>query len=62
MVPKKPGSPKNEQRKESEGSRTRCRGEPMVQKRMDSVKNWERAIEFNREIVKDTSREWTAEK
>ena len=62
MIPKKPGSPENEQRKISEGSRSRCRGEPLAQIGMDRVKNWERAFEINRKIIEDTSREWTAEK
>ena len=62
MIPKKPGSPEDEQWNVSEGSRSRCRGEPLVQKGMDRVKNWERAFEINRKIIEDTSREWTAEK
>ena len=61
MIPKKRGSLENEQRKISEGSRLRCRGEPLFQIGMDRVKNWERALEFIRKIIEDTSREWTAE-
>ena len=62
MIPKKPCSPENEQRNVSEGNRSGCRGEPLVQKGMDRVKNKERALEFYRKIIEDTSREWTAEK
>ena len=62
MIPKKPGSLEDEQRNVSEGSRSRCRGEPLVQIRLDRVKNWERALEFNRKIIEDTIREWTTEK
>ena len=62
MIPKEPGSPEDEQWNVSEWSRSCCRGEPLVQKGMDRVKNWERALEFNCKIIEDTSREWTAEK
>ena len=62
MIPKKPCSPENEQRNVYEGSRSCCRGEPLFQIGMDSDKNWERALEFYRKIIEDTSREWTAEK
>ena len=57
MFPKKPSSPEDEQRNESEGSRSRCREETMFQKGMNRVKKWERALEFNRKIIEDTSRE-----
>ena len=62
MIPKEPCSPKNEQQNVSEGSRSRSRGEPLVQKGMDRVKYWERALEFNRKIIENTNRERTAEK
>ena len=59
MIPKKPGSPKNEQWKVSEGSRSRSREEPLVQIRMDRVIHRERALELDLKMGEDTNRERT---
>ena len=62
MVPKKPYAPENKQRKESEGSKSSSRAEPLFQIRMDKAINWERAFGFNRKMVENTNREREAKK
>ena len=55
MISKEPDSPENKQREVSVGSKSRSGDKPIVQKRMDKAKDWERTLEFNRKMMEDTN-------